>query len=132
MILIIDSDRIGGWALSLVLEDAGYRTLIARSGEDMLKKVRASEHRPFAVISDYELEGDLDGVESARKIAKDIGCKPMTIVSSHRDHESARSDARRAGFFFCAKPMEPTRILDLLERELSKQDRTGDTHFSPS
>ena len=132
VVLIMDRDRIGGWALSLVLEDAGYRTLLACSGEDMLKKVRSSEHRPFAVISNYELDGKLDGVEWARKIANDTGCRPMTIVSSDRDNESAKSHARGAGFFFCSKPMDPARILGLLERARNNHDRSGDANFSAS
>ncbi len=131
VILIVDPDRIGGWALSLVLQDAGYRTLVARSGEDMLKKVRSAADQPFAIISDYELDGELDGVELARKIAKDTGCRPMTILSSCRDNESAKTQARRAGFLFCSKPMEPRRILGLLKHASNQPDRTGDASFSP-
>ena len=127
MIFIIDPDRIGGWALSIVLQDAGYRTLLFGSGEDLLKKVKSSEERPFAVISDYELDGALDGVELARKIAKDAGCRPITIVSSYRDNEPAKSHARGAGYFFCSKPMDPSRILSLLERA---QDSAGNASLS--
>jgi len=118
MVIVIEDDKIGGWALSMVLQDAGYETVLAAAGEEILEKAEDLESRPAAIISDFFLEGRLNGVESARKLANKHGCNIPTIITSHHHNEQARRLAQAAGYHFCPKPMDPERVLGLLESEI--------------
>lgn len=118
MVIVIEDDRIGGWALSMILQDAGYETMLAAAGEEVLEKVRDLDAKPAAIISDFFLEGSLNGVESAREVANRHGGDIPTIITSHHYNEQARRLARAAGYHFCPKPMDPERVLGLLESEI--------------
>ena len=117
VILIIDDDKVGGWALSMVLQDAGYETLVA-PGDGVLEKVEQAGMKPAAVISDYNLSGDLDGVEAARKVSGKIGMPLPTIITSCRDDDEAKRRAARAQYLFCPKPMDPKQVLGVLKTAL--------------
>lgn len=119
MIIVIEDDKIGGWALSMVLQDAGYETLLAAAGEEILERVEATGAEPAAIISDFFLEGRMNGVESARRLARKKGDKIPTIITSHHHNDEARRLARAEGYHFCPKPMDPERVLGLLESELA-------------
>lgn len=119
MVIVIEDDRLSAWALSKVLEDAGYRTVTADTGESIVKKVEEADAMPAAIISDYHLGKGMNGIEAAKEIAEISGCDIPTIVTSHRDNEEARKQARSEGFEFYPKPMDPERVLGLLERVVS-------------
>lgn len=118
VILIIDDDKVGGWALSMVLQDAGYETLIS-PGEGVLEKVEEADMKPAAVISDYNLSGGLDGIEAARKVSGKVGLPLPTIITSCRDDDEAKRRAARAKYLFCPKPMNPKHVLGVLKTALT-------------
>ncbi|MEZ5826889.1 MAG: hypothetical protein R3D01_00225 [Hyphomicrobiales bacterium] len=64
----------------MVLQDAGYETLVA-PGEGVLEKVEEADMKPAAVISDYNLSGGLDGIEAARKVSGKVGSRLPTIIN---------------------------------------------------
>lgn len=119
MVIVIEDDKIAGWALSKVLEDAGYDTMLAVAGEEIVEKVVKLESKPAAIISDFYLEGDMNGVESAREVANIRHSRILTIITSHGHNDKARALAHDAGYHFCPKPMDPERILGLLESEIT-------------
>jgi CheY-like chemotaxis protein len=120
VILIIDDDRVSRWALSMVLRDEGYETLVA-PGEGALEKVEGTDMRPAAVISDYNLSGELDGIEAARKVSDKIGLSLPTIITACRDDNEAKRRAARAQYVFCSKPMDPKHVLGVLKSVLASR-----------
>jgi DNA-binding NtrC family response regulator len=120
VILIIDDDKVGRWALSVVLKDAGYETLVA-PGEGVLEKVEETDMKPAAVISDYNLSGELDGVEAAQKVSNTIGLSLPTIITACRDDNEAKRRAARAQYLFCSKPMDPNQVLGVLKTVLASE-----------
>lgn len=115
MVIVIEDDTLSAWALSKVLEDAGYTTVTAETGETIVKQIGAVATQPVAIISDYHLGHGMNGIEAAKKIADINGCAIPTIVTSHRENGEARRMALTEGFQFCPKPMDPEHILGLLE-----------------
>jgi DNA-binding NtrC family response regulator len=115
MVIVIEDDTLSAWALSKVLEDAGYTTITAETGETIVKKIGTVGSQPVAIISDYHLGHGINGIEAAKKIADIYGCAIPTIVTSHRENSDARGMALTEGFLFCPKPMDPEHMLGLLE-----------------
>lgn len=118
VILIIDDDKVGGWALSVVLQDAGYETMVAR-GEAVLEKLEETGMKPTAVISDYNFSGELDGIEAAQTVSNKIGLSLPAIISSSRDDNEAKCRAAGAQYWFCPKPMDPKHVLGVLKKVLA-------------
>jgi signal transduction histidine kinase/FixJ family two-component response regulator len=76
-ILIVDDDERNAFAASQALEDLGHELVIARSGEDALRKLL---HDDFAVILlDLHMPG-MDGYETARYIRGHYRMKDTPIV----------------------------------------------------
>src|SRR5689334_18179719 len=76
-ILIVDDDERNAFAASQALEDLGHELVIARSGEDALRKLLQDD---FAVILlDLHMPG-MDGYETARYIRGHHRMKDTPIV----------------------------------------------------
>ncbi|MEP6784680.1 MAG: response regulator [Sphingomonadales bacterium] len=72
------------------LEDAGYRLVIADSGEEALKLLSAHRAELRGMITDINLGEGLDGWEIARTARQSIDGLPVVYVSaaSHDDWSS--------------------------------------------
>ena len=66
-ILIVEDESVSALFLRLMLEKAGYQIVdTVRSGEEAIET--AGKHRPDIMLMDIKLDGELDGIETARKI----------------------------------------------------------------
>lgn len=84
-VLIIEDERPIRRFLVAALEDAGYRTIEAASGEEGLRCAASSP--PDVVILDLGLP-DLDGQEALRRL-REWFCGPILVLSA-RDQESEK------------------------------------------
>ena len=119
MVVVIEKDKTSAWALSMVLQDAGYHTLVAAAGEEAAEKLKNVDAAPIAIISDFDLDGAMDGVEAARTFARAADDPLPTIITSSHDSADAKRKAIAAGFRYCPKPMDPDHLLGLLETALT-------------
>lgn len=120
VVAIIDDDRIGRWAMSVVLQDTGYETIAACTGEGILQKIAEQNEPLAAIIAEYRLRGDSDGVDVSQRISRACGHRIPAIILSGRNDDGARRKIRDAAFVYCAKPIEPAKLLALLELALSE------------
>jgi len=65
LVLVVDDDEIASIQISSALEDAGYKTAVARSGAEAL--TRARQEVPDAVVLDLMMPG-MDGFEVLHKL----------------------------------------------------------------
>ena len=72
-ILVAEDEEALAWLLRLLLEDAGYRVLLAADGREAL--ARLAESRPHLVLSDMMMPG-LDG----RALARAMAAAPDTVL----------------------------------------------------
>ncbi|MEC9368823.1 MAG: response regulator [Pseudomonadota bacterium] len=114
LVVILEDDRVSGWAMEMILRDAGYKTLLASAGEDALQVVRSKGVVPASIISDFHLGGRMNGLEAANAIARVTGETIPTIITSHRGNGEATQGAAWSGYSFCPKPIDPATILDLV------------------
>jgi two-component system, NtrC family, response regulator AtoC len=114
-ILVLDDEYLIRWTLQKNLEKAGYRVLLAETGEQALQQVR--EEAPDILLVDLKLP-DMDGfavVERAFRI--DQGIVPIMITASE-DVEQVVRAMRLGAFDYITKPFDFNKVLLSIEKAL--------------
>jgi len=82
-ILLVDDESLIALSTKLGLQDAGYRVLVAASGEEAVEAALAEEG-PDLVLMDIDLGPGIDGTEAARRILERRRL-PIVFLSSHSE-----------------------------------------------
>jgi DNA-binding response OmpR family regulator len=122
-IVVVEDDARIADLLDLYLRDAGYRPLLAASGERALELVR--EHRPVLAVVDVGLPG-IDGFEVCRRI-RAAGPLPILFLTA-RDVEADRVRGfELGGDDYVVKPFSPREVVARVRAILRRgegQDRS--------
>ncbi|MEW5773612.1 MAG: response regulator [Thermodesulfobacteriota bacterium] len=111
-IMIVEDEAVAAMATQVMVSRLGHSVCAtAASGEDALEAV--SKARPALVLMDIMLAGELDGIETARRIRERYGI-PVCFISAYSDPETRRraQDAQPAAFL--PKPLDPAKLKELL------------------
>ena len=93
-ILVADDNELVRKLLQLMLErDAGWEVAVAQDGREAIAKVQ--EFKPDVVILDFALP-DMDGLQIARQISKQLPSAAMILFTIH-DSPEMNFEARRVG-----------------------------------
>ncbi|MEJ5363879.1 MAG: sigma-54 dependent transcriptional regulator [Desulfosoma sp.] len=114
-ILVVDDEPNILRSLKGVLEDEGYETVLASSGEAALEELK--KEPPDAVLLDIWLPG-LDGLEVLRRIKTSHPTLPVIIISGHGTIETAVRATRMGAFDFVEKPLSLERVLVSIQNAL--------------
>jgi DNA-binding response OmpR family regulator len=114
-ILIVDDDAALRAFVATVLEQAGYRTIEAGTGEDALEAVRAE--RPHLLVLDVRLPG-LSGYEVCHQVRREFGeSLPILFVSGERMESFDRvAGLLLGGDDYLVKPFAPGELLARVRR----------------
>lgn len=115
-ILIVDDEPTVANTVRMLLESAGYRTIVAHDGQDAARLIR--EAGPDAVLLDVILPR-MDGVEVAIQACRTAPNCKVVLFSGRPDAAELLADARARGYIFeiLAKPARPQDLLEKI-REL--------------
>lgn len=114
-ILVVDDEYLIRWTLQKNLEKAGYRVVLAETGEEALQKVR--EEAPDLVLLDFKLPG-IDGLEALEKALKiDPGIIPIMITASEEVDRVVKA-MRLGAFDYMTKPFDFSKVLLSVEKAL--------------
>jgi len=114
-ILIVDDESEIRGALQGVLEDEGYKTLLAASGEDC---IAALVHKPVDVVMlDIWLPG-IDGLETLERIVEKDDPPEVIMISGHGNIETAVRATKLGAFDFLEKPLSLERTLIVLKNAI--------------
>jgi CheY-like chemotaxis protein len=122
-ILLVEDYIIQSMGLWNLLEFWGYNMCEqVTSGEDAI--IRAEQEKPDIVLMDINLDGRLNGIETARQIMSRFGIPVIftTAYSDDRTLEKAQA-AEPAGYF--VKPLDLYRLRSVIDTIVSK----GPRHF---
>jgi len=126
-ILIVD-DEVGILdALSATLQDEGYNTLTAVSGNDALKCIQDNDVN--LVLLDVRLP-DIDGVEVLRKLKETEPDIPVIMISGNATISIAVESTKLGAYDFIEKPFSPIEkilitIKQAIERyQLEQENKT--------
>ncbi len=119
-IVVVEDDARIADLLDLYLRDAGFRPLLAPTGERALELVR--EHRPVLAVVDVGLPG-IDGFEVCRRLRAD-GPLPVLFLTA-RDAEADRVHGLElGGDDYVVKPFSPREVVARVRAIL----RRGEAH----
>ena len=114
-ILIVDDEADIRSAVGGILQDEGYSTREAASGEQALEQVKA--RAPSAVILDIWLEGSrLDGLQVLAAIKAMRPGVPVVMISGHGTIATAVDAIKQGAYDFIEKPFQADRLLLVLGR----------------
>ncbi|HEY0563158.1 MAG TPA: sigma 54-interacting transcriptional regulator [Methylophilus sp.] len=114
-ILIVDDDPDILRLLTMRLESAGYKTLLANDGMEALSKVHLE--RPDLVISDLRMPS-LDGLGLMEHLQADHPTLPFIMLTAHGSIAEAVEATQRGAFGFLAKPFDSQALLQQVANAL--------------
>ena len=117
-ILIVDDEINIRMTLKDILEDEGYSTCVAGTGEKAIKI--ASKENIDMIILDVKLPG-IDGIETFKKINKDKPELDILMISGHSDISTAVSAVKIGAYDFLEKPLSMIKILTAVRNIKEKQ-----------
>ncbi|PYX93300.1 MAG: Fis family transcriptional regulator [Acidobacteria bacterium] len=114
-ILIVDDEAEIRQSLKGVLEDEGYKTYVAESGEVCLELLRK---RPLdVVLLDIWLPG-IDGLEALQKIRELEKAPEVIMISGHGTIETAVRATKLGAYDFLEKPLSLDKTLILIKNAI--------------
>jgi len=117
-ILVVDDEREILLALKGVLEDEGYRTVLAEDGETALRLLR---ERPVdLVLLDIWLPGR-DGVAVLQEIKQGWPGLPVVMMSGHGTIETAVRTTKLGAYDFIEKPLSLEKTLLVLRHAIEER-----------
>ena len=116
-ILVVDDERAISSTLATILEERGYETTTANSGEEAVEV--ASSFQPDCLVSDVMM-GAMNGVEAAIEISRALPWCKVLLVSGNAGYGDLLKKARAQGYDFelLLKPVPPAELLLKIARTL--------------
>lgn len=107
-ILIVDDENSIRQSLEGILEDEGFRTAFAATGEECLSIIQSED--PDLVLLDIWMPG-IDGLETLKKIKQIRPNQLVIMMSGHGTIETAVKATRLGAFDFIEKPLSLEKVL---------------------
>ncbi len=119
-ILIVEDSFIVAYHLQTTLESEGYRVLGTEdSGEKALTFLE--KQRPDLILMDIMLNGDLDGIETARVVKTKYNL-PVIYITALTDKDTIQRAKITEPFGYLTKPFEDREIFTVIEMALYKHE----------
>lgn len=116
-ILVTDDDPASRETFRDIFEPAGYRTLLAESGEQAIDIVREN-HVDLALL-DMHLPR-LTGLETMAIVREIKGVLPMILISGDQDESLLRRALSAQAYCVLAKPVSKSYVIYIVSRALTK------------
>ncbi len=132
-ILLVEDDRITSRLLQKYIIDIGYTlTSALSSGEEALREIDLNE--PDLVLMDINLEGKLDGIESAKNIMKKHSL-PVVYITSSSDYSTLERAKEGNAYGYIIKPFDKkdlraTMEMALVRHEMEKKIRDNENRMT--
>lgn len=118
-ILIVEDQEDVRELVSVTLSLSDYEILEAGSGAEALAMARLSS--PRLVLMDVGLPGDMDGLETTRRMKADpatCGCRVIMLTANTQQSDREAGFAAGADGYF-TKPFSPLELIQRVEQELA-------------
>lgn len=132
-ILLVEDDRITSRLLQKYIIDIGYDLMAApSSGEEALNEIDLNE--PDLVLMDINLEGKLDGIESAKSIMQKHSL-PVVYITSSSDYSTLERAKEGNAYGYIIKPFDKkdlraTMEMALVRHEMEKKIRNNENRMT--
>lgn len=108
-----------------ILQHVGYNVIEARDGEEGLR--RAEHDHPDLILMDISIP-KIDGWEATRRLKQSPDTRdiPVIALTAHALEEDRQKAALAGCDGYLAKPVEPRRVVEEVERFLGAPDSQPD------
>jgi two-component system NtrC family response regulator len=107
-ILIVDDEKNYTLILAAILEDEGFETLTANSGQEALAIL--SESDVDLVLTDMKMPS-MDGIELLERIKKEDADLPVIMMTAHGTVEKAVEAMQKGAYNYILKPFDNERLV---------------------
>jgi CheY-like chemotaxis protein len=115
-VLIVEDNAFVRRGLEATLQQWGYKTFAAACGKDALELAAKEGWRLEMIIADHRLGAGLNGVETAKEIARRAGRAFPTLVLTGDTAVKRIAEIKASGFAMLHKPV----AVDNLQREMAR------------
>ncbi|MEO3429596.1 chemotaxis protein CheB [Pelagibius sp. CAU 1746] len=135
-ILVVEDDPEVCAMLDIVLKDEGYGVATAADGSGALDLVALKNHEPDLILADYNLPGEMTGLQVAAALQEQLGRRiPVIVLTGDVSTETLRAISLQD----CVRLNKPTdpgelsrAIQDLLQGPHSERSTTAPGGAEPS
>ena len=120
-ILIVEDNLYMAKSTKMLLQKLDYTVSIVASGEAAIKK--AEEEKPDLVLMDIGLEGDMDGIQTAKEIYSRFHI-PIIYLTAYGDRDTMANAGEAVHYGYIMKPFNPKLLSNLIRAALHSH-RTG-------
>jgi len=117
--LVVDDDSDFRWAITSVLQGAGYRVTQARDGEEAMSLLE--KDIPDMVLLDYRLPGQ-DGLRVAAVMRQRLRAVPIIMISAYADVKSVVKAMKIGVHDYITKPIDNSALLFTIQRTFEKKN----------
>jgi len=117
VILVVDDEPLQRDILKTILDDEGYETHAASSGEEGLKILK--EIHPDVVLTDLRM-GGIDGIEFIESFPREPFEPPAIVMTAYGTISSAVEAIRKGAFDYLTKPLDKDVVLITVKRAVEK------------
>jgi len=119
VILVVDDEHLQREILKTILDDEGYETHTAASGEEALKTI--STFHPDVILTDLKMEG-MDGIELIEAVPREPFDPSMIIMTAHGTISSAVEAIKKGAFDYLTKPLDKNSLLMTVRRAVERSE----------
>lgn len=114
-VLVVDDDRAIRDMLLSLMDDEGYESVGAADGQEALDYLRATPALPQVILLDLMMPR-LDGWSFYAAQQADPVLAPIPVIVLSARPDGAQQVARLGGVTFMSKPVDLTRLVELVQR----------------
>lgn len=118
-LLVVDDDDATREGLRDLLAEAGFTVGTARDGVEALQKIR--NHDFSVVLLDVQLPG-INGLDILARCSGTRGAPKMVVMTGVDTTDVVLSALRRQAYDFLPKPIDATRLTEIIKRAVATQD----------
>ncbi len=121
-VMVVDDEDVLVEMIASLIEDMGWRILIATNGQEALTSLKHMQAAPALILSDVMMP-QMNGIELATAVKRDPRLKDVPIILMSA---AGRPPGANLADGFIHKPFDLDLLLDLIERYISggEQERT--------
>jgi len=117
IVLVVDDEPLQRDILKTILDDEGYETYTASSGEEGLRSVK--EFNPDVVLTDLKMER-MDGIEFIGSIPREPFEPSVVIMTAYGTISSAVEAIKKGAFDYLTKPLDKDVLLITVKRAVER------------
>ncbi len=115
VILVVDDEPLQRDILKTILDDEGYETHTAASGEEALKTI--GKFHPDVILTDLKMEG-MGGIDLLRTARAADSSLTFIVMTAHGTVGSAVEAMKEGAFDYLQKPLEKDNLLITVRRAI--------------